>query len=118
MDTCADRISKALRIRGMRQVELSEKTGIPKSAISQYCAGSFKPKQQRIFLIAKALDVDEAWLMGLDVPMERDPQEAPAYNVLRIAARDGSYREKRLSDDDLAAVLVLVDRLPDASEDL
>lgn len=118
MDTCAERICKAMRIRGMRQVELSEKTGIPKSAISQYCAGSFKPKQQRLFLIAKALEVDEAWLMGLDVPMEREPQEVPFYNVLRIAARDGSYREKRLTDEDLAAVLVLVDRLPDASEDL
>ncbi len=71
MESCASRINKALAIRGMKQVDLSEKTGIPKSAISQYCAGSFKPKQQRLFLIAEALNVDEAWLMGLDVPMER-----------------------------------------------
>lgn len=118
MDNCADRICKALSIRGMRQVDLSEKTGIPKSAISQYCAGSFKPKQQRLFLIAQALDVDEAWLMGLDVPMERGAQEPISHNILRIAGRDGSFREKHLTDEDLAAVLVLIDRLPDASEDL
>ena len=118
LDSCAERICKALRIRNMKQVDLSEKTGIPKSAISQYCSGAFKPKQHRLFLIANALDVDEAWLMGLDVPMEREPQEKPKHNILRIAARDGTYIEKHLSDEDMAAVRVLIDRLPDASEDL
>ena len=80
MDTCASRICKAMQIRNMRQVDLSLKTGIPKSAISQYCSGSFSPKQKRLFLIAQALNVDEAWLMGLDVPMERpvDPSSAAA----------------------------------------
>ena len=78
METCAARISKALELRGMRQVDLVERTGIPKSAISQYCSGSFKPKQKRLFLIAEALNVDEAWLMGLDVPMERGSVMAPA----------------------------------------
>ncbi|MBE6924554.1 MAG: helix-turn-helix domain-containing protein [Ruminococcaceae bacterium] len=72
MESCADRICRALRIRDMKQAELSERTGIPKSAISQYCSGAFKPKQQRLFSIAEVLDVDEAWLMGLDVPMERN----------------------------------------------
>lgn len=71
METCASRICKAMLIRNMRQVDLSIKTGIPKSAISQYCSGAFSPKQKRLFLIAQALNVDEAWLMGLNVPMER-----------------------------------------------
>lgn len=118
MESFAVRLSKALDIRGIKQVELSRKTGINKSAISQYCAGSFKPKQKKLFIIANALNVDEAWLMGLDVPMEREPQEIPKHNVLRIAARDGTYIEKHLSDEDMAAVRVLIDRLPDASEDL
>jgi repressor LexA len=81
METCAARISKALELRGMRQIDLVEKTGIPKSAISQYCSGSFKPKQKRLFLIAEALNVDEAWLMGLDVPMERGAMGA-ATNII------------------------------------
>ena len=78
MESCADRICRALRIRNMKQSELSERTGIPKSAISQYCSGAFKPKQQRLFLIAKALDVDEAWLMGLDVPIDRSSRSTPS----------------------------------------
>lgn len=70
--SCAQRIRQGLAIRGMQQKDLCDATGIPKSAMSQYCNGSFVPKQGRTALIAKALDVNEAWLMGYDVPMERE----------------------------------------------
>ena len=70
-ETCANRIRKALTIRGMKQSELCRITNIPKSALSQYITGCFEPKQDRIYLIAKTLEVSEAWLMGYDVPMER-----------------------------------------------
>jgi transcriptional regulator with XRE-family HTH domain len=69
--SCSERISTALALRKMKQSELCEITKIPKSAISQYVGGAFEPKQDRIYLIAKALDVSEAWLLGYDVPMER-----------------------------------------------
>ena len=76
IEKCATRIAKALSIRGMRQYELCAKTKIPKSAMSQYVSGAFEPKQDRVFLIAQALDVDPVWLMGYDVPMEKkeDPK--------------------------------------------
>ena len=70
--SCGTRIKEALSIRGMKQVELCEITKIPKSALSQYISGAFEPKQDRIYLIAKALNVSEAWLMGYDVPMGRE----------------------------------------------
>lgn len=70
--TCGERIRMALHIRGMKQSDLCKITKIPKSAISQYISGAFEPKQDRIYLIAKALDVSEAWLIGFDVPMERE----------------------------------------------
>ena len=63
-------------LRGLKQVDLVEKTGISKGALSSYISGRYVPKQNNTFLIAKALDVSEAWLMGADVPMEREP--APA----------------------------------------
>ena len=74
---CSERIATALAIRNMKQSELCEKTKIPKSAISQYVSGAFEPKQDRIYLIAQALEVSEAWLMGYDVPMERDKKIPP-----------------------------------------
>lgn len=76
ISTCAARLSAALHIRGMKQVELCDITGIPKSAMSQYIKGTFEPKPNRIEAIARALNVNEAWLMGYDgVPMERDDKE-------------------------------------------
>ena len=69
--TCAERIKKALTIKGMKQSELCRLTKIPKSALSQYISGAFEPKQDRIYRMAQALNVNETWLMGLDVPMER-----------------------------------------------
>lgn len=71
--TISERIKKGLEIRHMKQSELVEKTGIGKSSISTYLSGAYEPKQRNIYKIAKALDVNEAWLMGLDVPMERVP---------------------------------------------
>ena len=70
-DTCASRLRRALTARNIKQSELSNMTGIPKSAISQYISGAFEPKQDRVELIAEKLRVSEAWLMGFDVPMER-----------------------------------------------
>ena len=68
---CNKRIKQALVLRGMKQTDLVEATGIGKSAISQYLSGKYVPKQTATHLIAKALNVSEAWLMGYDVPIER-----------------------------------------------
>ena len=81
-ETCGERIKKALRIKGMKQSDLCQITKIPKSAISQYISGAFEPKQDRIYLISKALNVSEAWLMGFDVPIEREPSSPPEEPVL------------------------------------
>jgi transcriptional regulator with XRE-family HTH domain len=78
----------------MKQSELCAKTKIPKSAMSQYISGAFEPKQDRIYLIARALSVSEAWLMGYDVPMERqDPKKNPSPD--KVELNDG---EKLLLD--------------------
>lgn len=67
-----NRIREAMRIRSLKQSELVEKTGIGKSSISTYLSGEYEPKQKNIYKIAEALDVSEAWLMGYDVPLERE----------------------------------------------
>lgn len=76
MDTIASRLRTALEMRGMKQAELVELTGIGKSSISTYLRGSYIPKQKNIYKMAKALNVNEAWLMGEDV----DPTRQNAYS--------------------------------------
>lgn len=66
------RLKKAMQLKGIKQSELSRKTGIDKSLISNYLSGNYKAKQDKVHILAKALDVSESWLMGFDVTMERE----------------------------------------------
>lgn len=75
MSTTAERLRDALRIRNMKQADLIACTGINKGALSSYLAGRYEPKQKNLHALALALNVNEAWLMGLDVPM------SPAANM-------------------------------------
>lgn len=70
------RFEKALAITGIKPSELSEMTDISQATISQYRSGYSKPKQPRLMDIAKALDVNPVWLMGLDVPMHVSEDDA------------------------------------------
>lgn len=85
MSTTSQRIQEGMNLRGYKQIDLVEKTGISKGALSSYISGRYVPKQNNIYLIAKALDVNEAWLMGANVPMERVSEKPSAtitlYNV-------------------------------------
>lgn len=78
MDTIARRLQMALDIRNMKQSDLVETTGIGKSSISTYLSGKYEPKQRNIYKMTKALNINEAWLMGEDVPMERDEKSKPS----------------------------------------
>lgn len=71
-----DRLTSALRIRNMTPKELSNKTNIPKSSISQYMSGYAKPKDERLYLMSQALNVDPTWLLGYDVEMENNETKA------------------------------------------
>ena len=71
----AERLRMALDSRNMKATELSELTGINKSTISQYLSNEYVAKRDRIELFAKILNVNEAWLIGYDVPMETNNQD-------------------------------------------
>ena len=77
VEACGQRIAKALKIRNMKQTDLCKYAKVPKSSLSLYLSGAYEPKQNRIYDMAKALGVNEAWLMGYDVPMEREEKNLP-----------------------------------------
>lgn len=70
-ESFSKRLKEAMRIRNINQAELSQKSGISKSSLSEYLKGKYEAKQTGLFNLAKALDVNEVWLMGEDVPMDR-----------------------------------------------
>lgn len=84
-ENTAIRLKKIMSDQNLRQVDILNKTvpycekyGVKmnKSDISQYCSGKTEPNQDKLFVLGMALDVNEAWLMGYDVPMERN-QSSP-----------------------------------------
>lgn len=74
------RLKQIMNQRGLKQVDILELTKplqkelnvkIGKTDLSQYVNDKVEPRQDKLYLMARALDVNEAWLMGFDVSQER-----------------------------------------------
>lgn len=74
--TSADRLRQLMSERGLKQIDIVKlcqpymekyKIRIGRNDISQYLAGRSSPGQTKLFLLGKALHVNELWLMGYDV---------------------------------------------------
>ncbi len=108
-ETISVRIKKALEMKGMKQSELCKLANIPKSSLSQYLSGDFEPKQDRIYLISKALNVSEAWLMGFDVPMERQVKKtSPSESNLSEGEKMLLELFRRVPEDQQTLVLQMI----------
>jgi len=81
VDTFAQRLLFARRMRGLSQAALARASGVSQSAIASYENGSRK-STQKIFRLAQALQVDPVWLSMGTGAME----PAPAARPLRDAA--------------------------------
>ena len=98
-ENTAIRLKTIMNMRGLRQVDILNLT-VPycqkydvkmnKSDISQYCSGKTEPNQEKLFILGNALNVNEAWLMGFDVPMERVSNKV---EINRSAPRSDECRE-------------------------
>lgn len=75
--TVADRLNQLMRERALKQVDIlsacepyCKKTGvkIAKNDLSQYISGKVQPGQDKLSILSMALNVNEVWLMGYDVP--------------------------------------------------
>lgn len=73
--TRQNRIAEALNLRGMRQVDLVEKTGLNKTSVNGWIKQRWQPKQKALMAMARVLDVSEMWLAGYDVPKERPVEQ-------------------------------------------
>lgn len=74
------RLKQIMQERNLRQVDLLEmvkpfcekyNVKINKSDLSQYVSGKVKPGQEKLSMLGMALNINETWLMGYDVPKEK-----------------------------------------------
>lgn len=99
-----DRLVEAMERRGCRAVDLVEKTGIPKVTISYYMNGKTEPRADKLSLIAKVLDVSEAWLLGYDVQMHRTEEQKKNDQLAQLIVR-------MRTDADFCDAVMALDRL-------
>lgn len=64
------RLNFAIKTRNYTQYSLSKKTGINKGSLSSYMSGKYLPKQDKIYILSDALDVNPEWLMCSSDDME------------------------------------------------
>lgn len=83
-ETTANRLKKIMSEKGLKQVDVlkaakpfCEKYNVKlnKSDLSQFVSGKVIPGQWKLTVLGHALNVSEAWLMGYDVPAERNADE-------------------------------------------
>lgn len=80
--TFAERLKEAMKIRGVKSSQIEKisedlvseqkiKRPIRMPVITDYLKGRYEAAQSNIYALALILDVNEVWLMGEDVPMDR-----------------------------------------------
>ena len=106
-----NRLCEAMTLRGKKSVDLTRDLKIPKSAISQYLSGkSQNMDSERLYAIAKYLDVDEPWLLGFDVPIKKE--QPTEFDGLSEKQKDFMEKVRQMSDaelDRLDKILSLVE---------
>lgn len=83
-DQRKNRIEQALNLRGMKRIELADKTGISRPTISNWINQKYQPKQESLMKMAQVLDVSEMWLAGYDVPMERPVEQKKSDELVQL----------------------------------
>lgn len=77
----AQRLKEIMAERGLRQVDIIDmakpyceehNVKLGKNDLSQYVNGKVEPGQTKLAILGMALGVSETWLMGYDVPRDRE----------------------------------------------
>lgn len=98
-----DRLLEMMELLGLKQSDIVKKTGINKSALSQYINGSRIPRQDQLSIIADPYGINPTWLMGYDVPMYI---EIP---VLDEKMKTMMIKFPQLTDDEKDIILKTID---------
>lgn len=109
-DTFSNRLQKAMQKTGLKQIDISNKTGIDKTLINKYINGSSEAKQDNLTRLSLVLGVSEPWLMGYDVPIEDNSEEIKDYNTYDEVERLFNKAKPHLSPDDEETIKFIMNK--------
>lgn len=126
MENTSQRLNQIMRERNLRQVDVlnlckpyCKKYGVKmnKSDLSQYLAGKFLPKQDKLTVLAMGLNVSETWLMGYDVGSQRDPGKT-GVSEMQLSSQEKRLIEyyRLLNEEGQSKVTSYVDDLTDMNK--
>ena len=84
-----NRLKSIMKERKITQTELAKRTGIRQSSISDWLNDRYEPMQDKVYIIAKALNVSPAWLLGYDENIPTNEQSSNYY----LDAETAEYAE-------------------------
>ena len=110
--------------KGINMKEAARLLGMPYTTYVNYEKGLREPTSEILIQIADFYEVSIDYLVGRNsdpaLPDSKQNSDSTKHsrNILKIAARDGSYTERTLSDQQLAALTAILDQMPDVPDDL
>lgn len=97
METFAERLRQVMKEKGLKQVDVirlvqsleeNDRVKLGKSHISQYLSAKTEPRREVIRALSKALEVNQLWLLGEDVPMELESEVQDKEEQVQERKRD------------------------------
>lgn len=79
------RLNEFMQKNGLKQIDIINRAKpfcseygvkLSKSDLSQYVSGKVEPGQNKLYILARALNVSEAWLMGYEVKNATNKNES------------------------------------------
>ena len=111
--TTSTRIKQAMNSSNLKQIDivnkaksLEKETGIKltKTDLSQYVNGKVTPGQKKLYILAKILNVSEAWLLGYDVERARiDDKSRAEFNQQQDTMAD-HFDKDDLTEEEMKEV--------------
>ena len=112
------RLKEIMKQRGLKQIDIvnaaqpfCKKYGVKlgRNDVSQYVAGKVAPNQQKLTILALALNVSEVWLMGYNEPIKAKDFDGTIQNFLNSI----EYTNSIPPDKRTAEILKEVSKLND-----
>ena len=105
--TVGQRLKEIMDKRGLKQVDIIEaskpfftdKVKISKTDLSQYVNDKAEPRSDKLYILAKGLNVPEQWLLGFD----DDDSTTPTPKTADLADEETifTYEGKKIPPEDL-----------------
>ena len=114
---------KELRLQNgyKTQEDLAKVLFVNQTAVSQWERGATLPSSQMLLRLSAIYGESVDYILGrTDQKAEKQPtlitESGPNQNIIKVAGRDGSLVERILTDDQFAAIKLILEQLPEVDD--